>query len=76
LASCALLALNALLILATLDFILGVFPAWLRRPKFEQTLLFVLPVFATVVQWWIVDWILFHARDRSTEIQEPRNSTY
>lgn len=65
LASCILLALNAAFVNAFLDGIMSVFPAWLRRPKVEQTLLFVLPVLITALQWWVVDWILFQSRDRN-----------
>jgi len=73
LATCVLLALNAALINTFLDVIVNVFPAWLHRPKFEQALAFVLPVVVTVVQWWIVDWLFFHARDRILEIDESKD---
>lgn len=67
LATCALLALNAMLVNASIEHIMGFLPSWLRRPKVEQGLLFVLPVFVTIMQWWVVDWFFFQARDRTME---------
>lgn len=75
LGTCALLALNSLLVNALLDPVLGAFPVWFRRPKLEQSLLFVLPVLATVVQWWVMDWILYQSRDRSPGSRDSERNT-
>lgn len=69
--TCLLLALNAALIHASLPALTGLLPAWLRRPKVEQTLLFVLPVALTVLQWWLVDLAVLPSRDRSNNRRRP-----
>lgn len=69
--ACALLILNSMLVTKYLGVILEGVPSWLRRPKVEQTLLFVLPVIATVIEWWVADWILFFVRERPGGGAEP-----
>lgn len=59
--SCALLALNGMIVLHVLESIQGSLPPVLRQQRWMQAYVFLGPVLLLVVQWWAydvaVDWL-------------------
>ena len=54
-AMCLLVIVNGFVLNASLGAIAERLPEWLARPKLLQSVAFVMPVFMTVAEWWLVD---------------------
>ena len=55
--TCGMVVVNSVLVAVILPAITKGLPVSWYRPKLAQSLLFILPVILTLIEWWIIDWI-------------------
>jgi len=74
--SCALLAINGLIVLNVLDATRQSLPPMLRQQRWVQTIVFLGPVLMLVVQWWAydvaVDWLWPMRPDQAAPGPKPK----
>ncbi|MCI0359092.1 MAG: hypothetical protein L0211_11490 [Planctomycetaceae bacterium] len=69
--SCALLAINGMIVLNVLESVQGSLPPMLRETRWMQAYVFLGPVLMLVVQWWAYDvavdwlWPMRHSKNQA-----------